>query len=339
MEKSHFTRRKFIKGTLATGALIAGSNLFSSCKSIENTINYGDPGTYNYQGLPVSELGKTRVLVPRIAVGLGSRFCAVKNPEDALKILTFCLDNGLFYWDTAASYENKELGIISEIRLGEVVKTRRKEIFLSTKVNSRNPDEAMRQIETSLKRLQTDHLDLLNIHSIDSEQDIAKISEKGNLIDIVQKMKEEKVTRFIGFSCHSNANLVKIMAEKGIFDNMLVAMNHYNGNTENRQSVAFAAAKKNGVGIRMIKVIRPRETVKGLDPEDLIKYALSLKGPDGIVVGMDSLEAVSSNLKILQNFRPLNNSRMKELAYQLQPFYLSRELPWMKHNYQDGNWA
>lgn len=328
------SRRKFIKGTLSAGALLAGSDLLASCAVFRDTAHANDA-----KGLPLSELGKTGVKVPKIAMGLGSRFCMVKDPETAFNILNFGLDNGLFYWDTAASYENKELGIISEVRLGEVVKTRRKEIFLSTKVNSRNPDEAMRQIETSLKRLQTDHLDLLNIHSVDSEADIAKISEKGNLIDIVQKMKEQKVTRFIGFSCHSKAALVKMMAEKGIFDNMLVAMNHYNGNTENRQDTGFAAAKEHGMGIRMIKVIRPRETVKDLDPKELIRFALTLKGPDGIVLGIDSLEVIRSNVDILKNFRPLDDARMKELAYRLQPFYFSRELPWMQHGYQDGHWV
>jgi predicted aldo/keto reductase-like oxidoreductase len=334
MENSNFSRRKFIMGTLGAGALLAGSDLLSSCSVVRDTAR-----VFNPKGLPVTELGKTGVKVPRIAMGLGSRFCAVKSPEEAFNILNYALDNGLYYWDTAAIYENKELGIISEVRLGEVVKTRRKEIFLSTKVNSRDPNEAMRQIETSLKRLQTDHLDMLNIHSVNSEEDITKLSEKGNLLDIVQKMKEQKVTRFIGFSCHADAGLVKKMAEKKIFDNMLVAMNQYNGNTEKREETAFTAAKQQGMGIMMIKTVRPREMVKGLDPRELIRYGLSLKGPDGIVVGMDSIAVVKSNLDLLLNFQPLDDSRMKDLAYQLQPFYLSKELPWMKHDYRDGNWA
>lgn len=336
MKNSNFSRRKFIRGTLGAGALIAGSDLLSSCAAVAGTAHVSGPDP---KGLPTTLLGKTGVRIPRMAVGLGSRFCAVKNPEEAFNILNYALDNGLFYWDTAAIYENKELGIISEVRLGEVVKTRRKEIFLSTKVNSRNPDEAMRQIETSLKRLQTGHLDMLNIHSVDSAEDVAKLSEKGNLIDIVQKMKEQKVTRFIGFSCHASAGLIRLMAEKAIFDNMLVAMNHYNGNTENRQGSAFSAAKQQGTGLMMIKTVRPRETVKGLDPRELIRYALSLKGPDGIVVGMDSLEVVKSNLDLLRNFKPLEESRMIELSARLQPFYEHKDLPWMQHGYHDGYWA
>lgn len=88
-----------------------------------------------------------------------------------------------------------------------------------------------------------------------------------------------------------------------------------------------------------MKVVRPRETVAGLDPRDLIKYALSLKGPDVIVVGLDSIEVIDSNLEILRNFEPLNEIRMKELAMQLTPFYESNELPWMQPGYKDGLWT
>jgi aryl-alcohol dehydrogenase-like predicted oxidoreductase len=122
---------------------------------------------YDARGLPTAILGKTGVRIPRIAVGLGSRFCNLEKDEDAFKILNHALDNGLYYWDTACDYENKKLGFTSEGRIGEVLKTRRKEVFICTKVDSRDPDEAKRQIERSLKRLQTDYLDVYFIHHFD----------------------------------------------------------------------------------------------------------------------------------------------------------------------------
>ncbi len=97
-----------------------------------------------------------------------------------------------------------------------------------------------------------------------------------------------------------------MMAEKGIFDSMLMAMNHYGGDKEQRQEFAIPAAKAQGMGVMLMKVVRPRETVKELDPKDLIRYALSLNGPDGIVLGMDSLDVVNSNLEILRNFKPMD---------------------------------
>jgi predicted aldo/keto reductase-like oxidoreductase len=256
-------------------------------------------------------------------------------------MLNYALDNGLYYWDTAWFYENTKLGIVSEERVGQVVKTRRKEIFLSTKVTSRDPDEAMHQIEASLRRLQTDHLDMLKIHDVQTGQDVAKLSEKENLIDILLRMKEQKLTRFIGFSGHTEAGALKQMAEKGIFDSMLFAMNHWQdeNNPQQRQEQVIPAAKAQGMGVMLMKVVRPRETVKGIDPKDLIRYALSLQGPDGIALGMDSLEVVKSNLDILRNFKPMDKSRMKDLTQQLAPFYNHENLPWMKKGYCDGNWT
>jgi len=336
MESSDLSRRKFIKNTLGTGLIVAGSGLLPSWAIARGK----SPKTnYDAKGLLTAVLGKTGVRIPRIACGLGSRFCSIEKTDDAIALLNFALDNGLYYWDTAFSYENSKLGFTSEERMGEVVKTRRDQLFLSTKVESRDPDEAKRQIETSLKRLKTDHLDMLKIHDIQTPSDVEALGARGKIIDILLSLKEQGVTRFIGFSGHSEAAAMKLMAEKGIFDSMLMAMNHYGGNKEQRQEQVIPAAKAQGMGVMLMKVVRPRETVKELDPKDLIRYALSLKGPDGIILGMDSLDVVKSNIEILRNFKPMEETRMKEIALQLTPFYNHQNLPWMKSGYHDGNWA
>jgi predicted aldo/keto reductase-like oxidoreductase len=194
-----------------------------------------------------------------------------------------------------------------------------------------------RQIE-SLKRLQTDRLDMLKIHDVKAE-DLGLIRSRGNLTDIVVRLKKEGVTRFIGFSGHSEASAMKSMAESGMFDSMLIALNHWAGNTEKRQENAIPAAKAQGMGIMVMKVVRPRETVKALMPSDLVRFALSLKGPDGIVVGIDSMEVLKSNLEILRNFTPMNESEMNTFALQMQPFYHSAALPWKQTGYHDGRWV
>lgn len=342
------SRRKFIKSVVGAGLLVAGSEFLPSCSVFRMT---GSSPKYDAKGLPTAILGKTGVRVPRIVCGLGSRFCHVDSDDEAQELLHFTLDNGLYYWDTAFAYDNtigappgKKRGprvINSEERLGPVVATRRNEIFLSTKVTSRNPDEAMRQIETSLKRLQTDHLDQLMIHDVQSMEDVAKLSEKGNLIDILHKMKDQKITRFIGFSGHTEAAAMKALADRGDFDSMLIAMNHWGQakNPQRRQELAIPAAKAKGMGVILMKVVRPRETVKGLNPEDLVKYALSLEGPDVIVLGLDSIAVVKSNLEILRTFQPMDEAKMKEMAIQLTPFYNHENLPWMRPGYCDGNWG
>jgi len=344
-----YSRRKFLKGTIGTGLLVAGAGLLPSC-SIFGVSGKGSGSVYNAKGLPTVMFGKTGVPVPRIVCGLGSRFCHLESDEEAQRLLNYTLDHGLYYWDTAWAYDNT-IGlppgktkssrlVTSEVRLGPTVKARRKEIFLSTKVTSRDPNEAMRQIETSLKRLQTDHVDQLMIHDVQSMADVARLSEKGNLIDILHRLKEQGFTRFIGYSGHTEAAAMKAMADRGDFDTMLMAMNHWNtaNNPQKRFEMAVPAAKAKGMGVILMKVVRPKETITTLKPADLIRYALSLKGPDMIVLGLDSIEVVKSNIEILKNFKPMDDSAMKEMAQQLVPFFNHANLPWMEPGYCDGNY-
>ncbi|MCK9412900.1 MAG: aldo/keto reductase [Prolixibacteraceae bacterium] len=348
MENDKFTRRKFVKGTVGAGLLVAGSGLLPSCNIFRISSKSGS--VYDAKGLPTVIFGKTGVRVPRLVLGLGSRFCHLESDEEAYKLLHQALDSGLYYWDTARAYDNSMATppgktksprlVVSEVRIGPVVNARRKEIFLSTKVTSRDPNQAMRDIEDSLKRLQTDHLDQLMIHDVKSMADVDKLSEKGNLVDILHRLKEQGLTRLIGFSGHANAQAMTAMVSRGDFDSMLIAANHWNPkDPQPRLEMAIPAAKAKNMGVVLMKVVRPRETIVGLDPNELVKYALSLKGPDVVVVGIDSMAVLESNLHMLQNFKPMDPDRMKELAEQLTPFYNHENLPWMAPGYCDGNWA
>lgn len=324
-----FSRRDFIKGTIGAGLALGGGGLLAGCNG------------YDPNGLPTVVLGKTGVRIPRIAIGLGSRFCNIRDAGEAFSMLEYALDNGLYYWDTAFIYENRKNGVNSEERIGQVAKNRRDEIFLSTKVTSRDPDEAMKQIELSLKRLQTDRLDMLKIHDIHSMEDVAKISEKGNLIEIVSKLKEQKVTRFIGFSGHADADAMKAVAERGDFDAMLIALNHWDfeNNPQKRQELAIPVALDKELGVMLMKAVRPRENNPAFKAGDLIRFALSLEGPAGVTLGMDSLEVVKSNLEILRNFHPMNSQEIKVMSASLKPFFNHKNIPWMKTGYCDGKWA
>lgn len=345
--KKKITRRSFIKSILgASASLAAGANLsalLSSCAS--------NASPYDAKGLPLVQLGNTGAQIPRIVLGLGSRFCHIEKEEDSEEMLNYALDNGFYYWDTAHIYDNtiavppgktkSSKHIISEIRVGEVIKYRRNEVFLSTKVTARDPSEARRQIELSLKRLNTDKLDMLKIHDVKSLEDVEEMSKKGHLIDVLHQMKEEGITRFIGYSGHSSAEAMTEMANRGQFDSMLIAMNHWNrGNDpQPREEMAIPAALARGMAVLLMKAVRPKETVPGINVEDLIRYALSLKGPHAVVVGMDSVKVVKSNLDILRNFKEMSPEEMRMMADRLIPFYKSENLPWMQEGYKDGLWG
>lgn len=331
-----YSRRKFIEKTLSAGVAIAGAQIaFSGPMDSERELK-GLKNQYDPKGLPTAVLGSTGVVIPRMAIGLGSRFLNIPSLEEALDMCNYALDNGLYYWDTAHSYVNNETGAVSEERLGHIVKLRRKEIFLSTKVTARNPEKAKLEIEDSLKRLQTDHLDMLKIHSIESPEDVNEICKTGGLLDVISKLKEEGITRFIGFSGHGNALALKSMVDTERFDSMLFAMNHWDGNKENRQGTLIPAAKEKGMGIMLMKSVRPKETIQGLEAKELVRFALSLDGPDGIVVGMDSKKVVDSNLSLLRNFKPMNNDEKIKYAIMLSPFFRHENLEWMKPGYHDG---
>ena len=334
-----FTRRKFIKSTVSAGVVLAGSKIAFAEEPDPEKRPKKVRNPYDPKGLPTSVLGNTGVVIPRIAIGLGSRFLTIKTLDEAIEMCNYALDNGLYYWDTAHTYVNNETGAVSEERLGHIIKDRRKEIFLSTKIAARDVDGAKAQIELSLKRLQTDRLDMMKIHAVESPEEVENICKKGGLLDLFSRMKEEGVTRFIGFSGHGNAQALKMMIDTGRFDSMLFAMNHYDTTKGDRQGILIPAVKERGMGAMLIKTVRPKETIKGLDPKELVRFALSLEGPSGIVVGMDSRKVVDSNLDLLRNFKPMNREEKLKYAIMLAPYFRHENLEWMRPDYRDGYWT
>lgn len=337
--RKKITRRKFIETSLGASALISGSASFISGVASPESRHTNNTNQYDPKGLPTAELGKTGIMIPRIAIGLGSRFLNIATLDEAIDMCNYALDNGLYYWDTAHSYVNESTGAISEERLGHIVNKRRKEIFLSTKIAARDAETAKVQLEESLRRLQTDHLDMLKIHSVESVEDVNLITKPGGVLDFITKMKEQGVTRLIGFSGHGNAQALKNMVDTGRFDSMLFAMNHYGAYAEKRQEIIIPAAKQKKMGVMLMKTVRPKETINGIDISELVRFALSLDGPDGIVVGMDSRKVVDSNLKLLRNFKPMSAGEKSQYAVILSPYFRHENLEWMKSSYRDGYWG
>ncbi|MCD6518206.1 MAG: aldo/keto reductase [Candidatus Aminicenantes bacterium] len=325
MNKNKLNRRDFIKTSL-TAALAVNS---LSCESLFKKKN-----VYDSKGLPTRILGKTGIKVPLIVIGGGSRFCNVTDPEKSMEILTHALDNGLYYWDTAHSYVYN--GVVAEKRYGLILKDRRDEVFLSTKFGERTYDGAMRQFEESLKRLQTDHVDLLQIHLITSLEDVDKIGAENGALKALIKLKQEKATRFIGFSGHLSAEAMAEAARRYDFDTMLIALNHYSDGKENFEKKAIPEAAKKNMGILVMKVIRPKETVPDINTDDLIHYALNLEHVSAAVIGTDGMDVLKKNIQLLKNFKPMSAQKMQQMTSHLKPFFESKSLEWMNPGYTDG---
>ncbi len=321
------SRRKFIARTSMTAA----------ASMVIPGLGFSRPSHgFDPKGLPTRKLGKTGVDVPIMSFGAGSRWMSIADDDTALEILEYALNQGIYYWDTAASYGNDRIS--SEERIGKILPGRRKEVFMVTKVHERSADKAREIIERSLKRLGTDYIDLLHIHSIDSVEDAERIGDKGQVLEVLDQYRDEGIVKHIGFTGHTTAQGMKRAAELYDFDAMMIALNHMvKTGEEDFEGHAVPFAAKKGMGVIAMKVIRPRESVEGLDPSDLIRYALTLDYFSVANIGTDNMDVLKSNLNLVRNFKPLSEPEMDKITASLDPFFRHHNVAWMQPGYADGN--
>ncbi|MGH9662523.1 MAG: aldo/keto reductase [Bryobacteraceae bacterium] len=276
--------------------------------------------------LPTRTLGKTGAKVSILAMGGGSRFLAYKEEDKALAALNRAFDLGITYMDTAYSYGNG----LSEERVGKVMKTRRKGIFLATKIGVRDGEEAQRILETSLKRLQTDQIDLIHIHSLLNDDDLAVVEKKGGVLDVLRKLRDQKVTRFIGVTSHTNPTTLATALDRHDFDCTQMALNAaLVGMADGKgkmvindkmkasfESIALPVANRKKIGVIAMKVYAQEEILGQAEPKQLLYYSLSL--PVSVaVVGMPKPEHIDANVEMVKAFRPMPKKEMQQLSQRL----------------------
>lgn len=278
-------------------------------------------------GIPRRTLGKTGRQVSILAFGCGSRFMMYKDEEQALQVLNLAIDLGINYLDTAVSYGRGE----SERRVGKVMKHRRQEVFLATKINARKYDDALRQMEESLKRLQTDHVDLAHIHSLGDEEDLRAIEAKDGVLRAMYRIRDEKMATFIGITSHTDPVVLKKALERHDFDCTQMALNvarvgmhTVNGKftaTEpmldvSFETVALPVAREKNLGILAMKIFGQEALVDEAPVEKLLGYVWSLPVA-AAVVGMPKLEHLKQNVELARSFRPLPAEEMRQLMEQV----------------------
>jgi len=276
-------------------------------------------------GMPTRILGKTGARVSTVAFGCGSRFLMYKEEDKALEALNKAVDMGITYVDTAFSYGNGR----SEERVGKVMKTRRKEVWLATKVQDRSYDGAMRIIEGSLKRLQTDQVDLLHIHALGDAEDLKKAEE--GAIKALYKARDQKMARFIGVTCHSDPVVLKSALERNDFDCTQMALNAARVGMRNGKGgmeindalkdsfelIALPVARKKKMGVTAMKIFGQEGLVGKASVEKLIRYSLTLPVATA-VLGMPKLEFLEENVRVAKAFQPLSKKEMQALAGDLK---------------------
>jgi uncharacterized protein len=271
--------------------------------------------------MPMRVLGKTGARVSVLAFGGGSRFLAYSE-EQGFAVLNKALDTGITYVDTAQGYGNGE----SQRRIGLILKARggKKNIFLANKVGpDRTYDGFMRGLEEGLKRLQVDHVDLLHIHALTDEADLAKIDAPNGAYKALLKAKDQKLTRFIGITCHAYPKVLQKALEEHDFDCTQMALNaaqrsQVKGAGPCFETVALPVAVRKYMGVIAMKIFA-QDALKGqASAEKLMYYSLSLP-VTAVVIGMPKPEHVAENIALAKSFHPLSPAEMKELAGELGP--------------------
>lgn len=264
--------------------------------------------------LPSRTLGRTGQKVSILAFGCGSRFLMYKDVDSASAILNRAIDLGITYLDTAYAYGDGE----SETRVGRVMATRRKDVWLATKIPDRTRDEFLRRLEASLKRLQTDHVDLVHIHSLGQADDLAKIEAKGGALEGLMQAREQKMARFVGMTSHTNGEVMAKAIERHDLDCVQMALNaSRNGRFE---ELALPAANKKNLGVIAMKVTGQEFLVGDgagkADMNSLLRYSMSLPVTTA-VVGMPKPEMLAHNIEIARAFAPLSDEEKNRLRQQL----------------------
>lgn len=332
--KSTLSRRKFIQEATKMAAAVSATGLMTSFSHVPGEMRDDQP-------IMKRKLGRTGLEVSILTFGGGSQF--LRNPNGEWeKVLETAVAGGINLFDTASSYtatsfnQGGAKSPDSEDRYGQILTKYRNKIILSTKLESREPDNAKSELEASLKRMKTDYVDILFIHAILPSDNTINI-EKG-LYKTMVSLKASGMVKNIGFSSMDSAERAAELIEKLDFDVVLLAMNATNhGNFIN---IALPAARKKNVGVIAMKALRD---IVGKDAtaKELLEYIWTQEGVSSVLVGHYGLASLQENLKLAAGFSKTGSSglKRKELEGRMAGFSGPHTLSWARPGYIDNGFA
>jgi aryl-alcohol dehydrogenase-like predicted oxidoreductase len=308
MSERTLSRRQFVKvGAGAAGAaLVVGADPVSA-----------------KPGMPERQLGRTGHKVRIYSLGGQATIEKEGTRDESIAIVNRAIDLGVNYIDTAAAYgrprvEGKqrwELDGWSQTYIGEVMATRRKEVFLASKTDDRTRDGSLRVLEQSLRLLKTDHLDLWQLHNIQREDQLDQIFGKDGAIEALQKARDQKMVRFLGITGHWDPQVLMKGLERFDFDTILMALNPADRHYLPFVPSVLALANKKGMGVIGMKIpargriFRP-EGITGI--KGPLTYVLSLP-VSTVIIGCDNVKQLEENVQVATTFTPLPKEEMARL--------------------------
>ncbi len=248
------------------------------------------------------------------------------SEEEAVRMLNYAIDHGIKYFDTAWIYSAGQ----SEERVGMVAKDRRSEMWIVTKVWARDSKGARTQLEQSLKRLQTDHVDEWRLHNVWSMEELDKLTAKGGALEAAVQARKEGLVRHISISGHSNPQVQVEALRRFPFESVLCATSVLDHFVLSFVEEFIPVARAKGVAVAGMKIIGLGELSHLY--EKAIRYAFGLP-IDTAVIGMDNMEQLKMNLAVAEAYKPLSDEERLELFKEVLPMVTPKNAPWKAENW------
>lgn len=265
------------------------------------------------ESIPARKLGRTNIHVSALALG-GHHLGNTRSEQESLQIVNDALEGGITFFDNCWEYH---LGA-TELIVGKALKGKRDRAILMTKVctHGRDKDLAMQMLEQSLRRLQTDHLDVWQIHGVTFYNDPEMFIRPNGAAEALTLAKKQGKVRAVGFTGHKDPRIHMAMLETNFpFDTCQFPLNPMDANFRSFEQVVLPECNRRGIAVLGMKPMggtADMVTKGALTAEECLRYAMSLPVASTIA-GVDKPEVLKQNLGVAQGFQPMTPQEMQAL--------------------------
>jgi aryl-alcohol dehydrogenase-like predicted oxidoreductase len=266
--------------------------------------------------VPRRKLGRTGEMVSILGLG-GAHIGVQENPDESVRIIRAAIDGGITFMDNSWDY----LGGQSELRMGRALRDGyRDRVFLMTKFDGRDQATATRQIDESLKRLQTDRIDLIQFHEIIRPTDPERIFAPHGAIEAALAARKAGKARFIGFTGHKSPEIhltmLKACQAHGFTpDTVQMPLNVLDASYDSFQAKVLPELVRLNIGVLGMKPLGDKFVLKSgtVSAEDGLRYAMSVPGVSVTITGIDSMRILDQAFRIARGFQPISDRMRKDL--------------------------
>ncbi len=302
------SRRGFLKG-----AAIAGVSAVIPAERVPAAVESGNESTLGGFQAQKRPLGRTGLECSILGMG-GFHLGAVSDQAEVNNMVAKAIDHGINIFDNAWEFHRG----ISEEKLGFALKGKRDKVIVMSAVCTHGPgqDVAMRMLDASLNRLQTDHLDVWQIHEVIYHNDPELIYARDSVLEALTRAKQQGKVRFVGFNGHKHPAINLEMLNRGYaFDVVQMPLNPLDPAFRSFENNVLPIANQRGIAVLGMKSMGGSGEVisnGAFTPSEALSYAMSLPVATTIS-GIDSMEVLDQNLAILRDFKPLSADQMQTL--------------------------